>query len=366
MHTAVAIVGGGLSGLVAARRLHARGVDVTVLEARARLGGRILSADETGTPSEDGFDLGPSWFWPHAQPGLAALVGELGLATFAQHSAGDLMFERMSRERPSRYRPADQDSQSFRLVGGTQTLVAALAASLPEARIRTGVRMSGLALSGRRVDIRLAGAAAPDEVFTADQVIAALPPRLLADVSLVPGIDPVCARRWRETPTWMAPHAKFFAIYDRPFWRDAGLSGTAQSFVGPLSEVHDASTASGKAALFGFVGLGVHARVSLGEPALTAARVEQLVRIFGAEASHPRATLIKDWASDPLTAAPLDAAPGGHPQVSGHPWVTGPWCEVLSLAGSETSTTEPGYLAGAVSAAERAVAEVLARLTVRG
>lgn len=30
-----------------------------------------------------------------------------------------------------------------------------------------------------------------------------------------------------------------FAIYDRPFWREAGLSGTAQSMVGPLAEIHD-------------------------------------------------------------------------------------------------------------------------------
>ena len=51
----------------------------------------------------------------------------------------------------------------------------------------------------------------------------AVPPRLLeASVAFEPDIDPAARRRWRETPTWMAPHAKFFALYDRPFWRDAG------------------------------------------------------------------------------------------------------------------------------------------------
>jgi hypothetical protein len=48
----------------------------------------------------------------------------------------------------------------------------------------------------------------------------------------------------------MAPHAKFFALHDHLFWRDAGLSGTSQSFVGPLAEIHDATAASGKPALF--------------------------------------------------------------------------------------------------------------------
>ena len=104
MQTTVAIIGGGLAGLYAAKLLHDAGVDFRLINGRERLGGRILSTDERGRPSEDGFDLGPSWFWPHVQPQLAALVQELGLATFAQNNDGDVIFERMSRETPSRYR----------------------------------------------------------------------------------------------------------------------------------------------------------------------------------------------------------------------------------------------------------------------
>ncbi len=37
----VAIIGGGIAGLVAARRLRARGADVVIVEGRTRLGGRI-------------------------------------------------------------------------------------------------------------------------------------------------------------------------------------------------------------------------------------------------------------------------------------------------------------------------------------
>jgi monoamine oxidase len=121
----------------------------------------------------------------------------------------------------------------------------------------------------------------------------------------------------------MAPHAKFFAIYDRPFWRDAGFSGTAQSFVGPLGEIHDATTASGKAALFGFPSAGADARAALGELAVAKACLAQLARRYGPEALHARSTLIKDWAADPLTATEDDRSPGGHPISSAAPWGDG-------------------------------------------
>jgi hypothetical protein len=43
-------------------------------------------------------------------------------------------------------------------------------------------------------------------------------------------------------------------------------------------------------------------------------------------------------------------------------WVTGPWLERLVLGGSQTSATNPSYLAGAIEAARCAVAETLERL----
>jgi monoamine oxidase len=160
----------------------------------------------------------------------------------------------------------------------------------------------------------------------------------------------------------MAPHAKFFAVYDQPFWREAGLSGTAQSMVGPMPEIHDATTASGQAALFGFLGVGADQRAALGEDALTRACLDQLARLFGADARHPRATLFKDWAADPLTATAADRVATGHPVPDLAPWVSGPWQARLALAGSETSPSEPGYLAGAVVAAARAVADTVQKL----
>ncbi|RUM24330.1 FAD-binding protein [Rhizobium vallis] len=359
----VAVVGGGLAGLYTAQALHASGIDVILVEARERLGGRILTADETGMPAEDGFDLGPSWYWPLIQPVMATLVSEFGLGSFGQNSEGAVVFERMSREKPQRYLPEALDQQSMRLRGGTAAAVRALAGRLPAERIRLGAKVTtmDLAEDGVKLTVETGGGSA--EVLQAGLVVAALPPRLLeATVTFTPLQDPATAARWRDTPTWMAPHAKFFAIYDKPFWRTDGLSGTAQSMVGPLVEIHDATTASGKPALFGFLGVGADQRAALGEEVLKQASLAQLARLFGYEALEPRATLLKDWAADSLTSTAADRAGGGHPMPGSSRWVSGPWEARLLLAGSETSDSEPGYLAGAVIAAKRAVAEIRSRM----
>jgi len=80
----VVVVGAGYSGLAAARHLARSGVDVLVLDARHRVGGRSFT-DVTGA----GFtiDRGGQWIGP-TQDHLAALAAELGVATFPTHTAG--------------------------------------------------------------------------------------------------------------------------------------------------------------------------------------------------------------------------------------------------------------------------------------
>ena len=85
----VAIVGAGLAGLVAARRLLAAGLQPLVLEARDRVGGRILN-QEIG----DGkvVEVGGQWIGP-GQDRIAALAGELGVGTFPTHDVGRHLIE---------------------------------------------------------------------------------------------------------------------------------------------------------------------------------------------------------------------------------------------------------------------------------
>ena len=360
--TQIAIIGGGLAGLHAAQLLHKAGVAFELLEARARLGGRILTVDETGKPGEDGFDLGPSWFWPHMQPNIGALVAELGLAVFTQNTEGDMLFDRMPREVVQRYRGTSEDQHSMRLAGGTMALVRALAGRLPADRVHLDAPVTAMTLTAEGIDLNLGAIGAP-RIIRAQAVIAALPPRLLeAGIGFSPALPSDTRQRWRTCATWMAPHAKFFALYDNLFWRSAGLSGTAQSMVGPLAEIHDATTAAGRAALFGFVRLPAARRAAMGEKALTDACLAQLARLFGTKAATPQASLFKDWAADVLTATKADQEATGHPVPSAAPWLSGPWATRLWLAGSETSLLEPGYLAGAISAAECAVHDALAEL----
>jgi monoamine oxidase len=97
---------------------------------------------------------------------------------------------------------------------------------------------------------------------------------------------------------------------------------------------------------------------------LTRACLDQLVRLFGADAAKPTATLLMDWTAEALTATEDDRRGGAHPLPQHGPWVSGAWQARLSLAGSETSASDPGYLAGALDAGARAAAETLGRLGV--
>lgn len=69
-----AVIGGGISGLVAAHRLRAAGAEVTVYEAAERVGGKLHTARLAGTA----FDLGAEAFLAR-RPEALALAAELGL-----------------------------------------------------------------------------------------------------------------------------------------------------------------------------------------------------------------------------------------------------------------------------------------------
>lgn len=84
----VIVVGGGFSGLAAARALKAAGRRVVVLEARDRVGGRVKPGRIAGMT----IDLGGMWLGP-TQTRLADLAKGYGVATYPTFLDGKNMFE---------------------------------------------------------------------------------------------------------------------------------------------------------------------------------------------------------------------------------------------------------------------------------
>ncbi len=358
----VAIIGAGVAGLSAAHRLTEAGIPYLLLEARDRLGGRVLTLDHDGHSGPDGFDLGPSWIWPAMQPAVQRAIADLGLETFTQFSDGDVVFERMSRE-PSRRYTATEDipaaQQSTRIKGGSSALVQALAEPLSDDSLVLQAQVTHLELISDGVQVSYLNSSKVQSSVHVNYVIAAVPPRMLAsNIVYSPAPEPETVELWRSTPTWMASQAKFIAVYEQPFWREDGLSGSIQSLAGPMSEIHDATTAHGEAALMGFIGITPADRRHVGGQALTAACLEQLTRVFGQKAATPKNILLKDWAADELTSTAEDLISVSHP-VPAKAWTHGAWTERLILGGSEVSDHEAGYLAGAIEAGAKA-AQVIA------
>lgn len=377
MNTArVAIVGGGLAGLYAAYLLEQKGChDYAVLEARDVLGGRISSipvaarsspADGAASVAHNRFDVGPTWFWPDIQPQLDRLVRELGLERFSQHETGDAMFERPGDESTVRTRGYTNSPASMRLVGGMAALTDALRSHIADARIFRGHTVRRI----RKLDVievDTVDEAGQPMTWRVDHVLLAAPPRLVErTIEFAPALPEALARRWRATGTWMAPHAKYVAVYETAFWREQGLSGEARSARGPMAEIHDASMPGGSFGLFGFIGIPARARGDMPQDLLKLNCRAQLVRMFGPKAAAPQAECIKDWAFDRYTATAADIADGrGHDAAPPAGTGSGPWAGCLTGIGSEWSPRFPGYLAGAIEAADIGVQALLDRMSAQ-
>lgn len=369
--TRVAIVGGGLSGLYAAYLLSSAGLtDYVVLEAKPLPGGRILSLDvgtpAAGMPSDDvggdTFDLGPTWFWPEYQPRLSHLVESLGLQRFAQYETGDMLVERAAGA-PARTHGFQNVPASMRVHGGMGALISALRRALEPSRLRLGCDVRQLVRNDAGITLNVSDASGSETAWHADYVLLATPPRIATSrIAFSPPLPEALQRAWQGTDTWMAPHAKYVAVYDTAFWRDNGLSGEARSQRGPMVEIHDASAPDGRGALFGFVGVPASARATLPEAVLLAQCRAQLERLFGPKAAAPVVHVIQDWAQDPWVATPRDHnAYGAHNAAPTATPAAGEWQGRLIGVASEWSPQYPGYLAGAVEAAEIGVSTLLQR-----
>ncbi|MDQ6597687.1 flavin monoamine oxidase family protein [Bacillus salipaludis] len=361
MNNPVIIVGAGLSGLRAASLLTEQGIKCRVLEARDRIGGRILSSSVPDSPDLGRFDLGPTWFWPQYESHIANLVKELNLETFEQYKDGEILIERFQIKPPERcVLKENSDEKWVRLTGGVQSLIEALAETFPSEIVELETRVKKIQLNeAGDITVEAELSDGKRKKFPADAVILALPPRLVGQhIEFSPSLPPNLITDIVQKPTWMAGQAKVVAVYDRPFWRELGLSGYVLSAVGPLEEIYDASPIKGSGALFGFFGMPPEARKKMGQDKVLKLVGDQLVKLFGSEAKNSKAIFYKDWSSDSETTVEEDYSPLKNYQSYGQPPVEGVWEKKIIFAGTETNSQCSGHLEGALQSAEQAVFKV--------
>ncbi|WP_435980384.1 flavin monoamine oxidase family protein [Psychrobacter sp. DM4] len=242
---------------------------------------------------------------------------------------------------------------SMRIVGGMTALIDALYSRLDAKRVVTNQSVKSVSYADSSVEIISEDASGQVTIWHTKQVLLALPPRLVeASITFEPNLPTDLSEEWRNTVTWMAPHAKYFAVYDSPFWRGQGLSGAARSSQGPMVEIHDASITAGSGALFGFIGVPASVRQSVSTEVLKDHCRAQLVRLFGEQAAAPKCEYLKDWSQDLFTATIADVSSNGqHALAPRSKSASGVWSGCLTGIGSEWSPQFSGYLAGAIEAA---------------
>lgn len=363
MDRPVIIVGAGLSGLHTASLLQEQGINYRVLEARDRIGGRILSAAVPHKTDLGRFDLGPTWFWPQYEPAISKLVEELKLETFVQQNDGDMLVERFQTKPPERcVMQENVHERGARLSGGMQSLIDAVAKTIPVEKIELEARVKGISLGEPgEMTVEVERNDRTIELIKASNIVLALPPRLVArHIQFSPELPANLLADISEKPTWMGSQAKAVAVFDRPFWRESGLSGLVLSSAGPLQEIYDASPIEGAGALFGFFGISSEVRHHMGQEKVIQLVGNQLVKLFGSEAESPQAILFKDWANDADTAVGEDSSPFKNYLSYGAPKVTGDWQDKVIFAGTETNSQYSGHLEGALQSAEQAVSQLIA------
>ena len=161
----------------------------------------------------------------------------------------------------------------------------------------------------------------------------------------------------------MGSYAKVDAVYERPFWREEGLTGQAVSVNGPIRVTFDSTPVEGSpGVLLGFIG-GTDARGWYGFPAeqRRQAVLDNLANYFGEQARNPLQYVENAWADDAFSRGdPVAGLPPGVLLDFG----TALRAPVgrIHWAGTETSDFWVGYMDGAVRSGERAAKEVLAEL----
>jgi monoamine oxidase len=250
-------------------------------------------------------------------------------------------------------------AQQDRFVGGSQLISIRLAEQLGDA-VQLSAPVRRIEHGGDGVTVHADGLN-----VRARRAIVAIPPALAGRIAYDPPLPGL-----RDQLTQRMPQGtviKCMAVYDRPFWRDEGLSGEGLSDAGPAKITFDNTPPSGSpGVLLGFLE-GARAReygaVSAGER--RDAVVGGFARLFGPRAAKPERFVERVWADEEWTRG-----------CYGCYMPTGGWTAFgralrepigpIHWAGAETAKVWNGYMDGAVRSGEDAARAVLGQLDAAG
>ncbi|SHL52028.1 flavin monoamine oxidase family protein [Flavobacterium xanthum] len=339
----VIIIGAGLCGLYTAFLLQKKGMEVLLLEANTRIGGRIKTI--TGTTAVT-MEMGATWFGnQHSQ--LLEVLRSLEIPYFKQHTQGISLFETMSFVPPQKFEISDSEEPSFRIEGGTETLIKRLISEIGIQNIKTNTKITVI----KEENNHLIVTDSDGKSYSADKVISTIPPNLLVNsVVFEPNLPENFTQLAKKTHTWMGESIKFAVEYKTPFWKQNNYSGTLFSQASIIQEMYDHSTADNSGfALKGFLNGGT-AVLSMEERKEKV--IAQLTTFFGPEAKDYVAYFENVWRKEPLTFQPYEQLVLAH-QNNGHSLFKKPFQNgKLYVSGAETATQNPGYMDGAIAAAK--------------
>lgn len=249
-----------------------------------------------------------------------------------------------------------EGAQELRFEGGSQVLAQRIAASLGDRVILSApvreIDWSG----GDTITVTADG-----HTVQARQVIVAIAPALAARIQYEPKLPTPRAQFFQRYP--MGSLIKVEAVYNQPFWRNAGLSGQSVIAPGPVRNTFDNTPHSGQPGIIiGFVG-GSRARLwSLrSETERRSMVLADFAAVLGDEALNPIEYFEFNWPDEEWSrGGPVGYAGPGvlHDYATTLRVPVGP----IHWAGTETATFWNGYMEGAVQAGERAAREAIGAL----
>jgi len=336
----IIIIGAGLSGLLAAYKLKKAGIPFKILEARARIGGRINTVFGT---DETPMEMGATWFG-NQHRNLKALLEELGIEYFEQYMDRTVYYQASPTSATELVQIPSQ-APSYRIFGGTSNLINTLYQKLDQNDIILNQNVKEIKFLSDSVQVTT------DKIYVGNRVVLAIPPKLWAKrIRFEPNLPDDLIQIAQQTHTWMEDSIKIALTYKEAFWQAEGQSGTLFSNAGPITEFYDhCNSERTKFALCGFINPSFH---QLGVAERRALVIAQIKNVFGPKAEDFMDYQECVWSREEHTFEASDIPHFPH-QNNGNQIFRQTFFEnKLVFSSSESASESPGYMDGAVCSAD--------------